>query len=75
MLLVVKGVDVVFESHPRSDGDAKDEVEETFVGDGEDDKGWGKGEKDDDEPVEVVIVGLHAVEKGYREGGDWIWSV
>ena len=52
----IKGVDVVFESNPGDEGDAEYEVEESFVGDGEDDEDWGECEEDDDEAVEVVVV-------------------
>jgi hypothetical protein len=55
---------VVLEAHPGEEEDAEGEVEEAFVGDGEDDEGWGKGEEDDDEAVDVVGVGLEAVEEG-----------
>lgn len=39
-------VDVVFEADPRDDGAGEDEVEETFVGDGEDDEDGAEGEED-----------------------------
>lgn len=60
-------MDVVFEPDPSDEGGAEDEVEESFVGDGEDDEDWGEGQEDDDEAVEVVVVGLKAVEEGDSE--------
>ena len=65
LFFIEEGVNVVFETDPRDKSDAKGKVEKAFVGDGKDDEGRGKGEKDYDKPVEIVIVGLYAVEKGY----------
>lgn len=53
---------MVFESDPRYEGDAKGEVEETFVGDRKNDKGWREGEEDNQESVEVVIAWLEAMQ-------------
>lgn len=61
---------MVFKTDPGDEGGAEDEVEQAFVGDGEDDEDWGEGEKDDDEAVEVMIIGLQAVEERKREGGN-----
>ncbi len=61
-------VDVVFEADPGDEGGAEGEVEEAFVGDGEDDEDGGEGEEVDGEAVEVVVVGLEAVEEGDGEG-------
>ena len=76
--LVVESIDMVFDAHPRDESDAKSKIEEAFVGDGKDDESWGKSEKDDDEPVKVVIIWLHTVDEGYRERCDYIrlaWKV
>lgn len=63
-----EGVDVVFEADPGDEGGAKGEVEESLVGDREDDEGRGEGEEQYDEAVEVVIVWLQAMEEGNSEG-------
>lgn len=42
-----EGVDVVFEPDPGDDCGGEDEVEEAFVGDGEDDEDGAEGEEDD----------------------------
>ena len=42
-----EGVDVMFEPDPCDDCGGKDEVEEAFVGDGEDDEDGAEGEEDD----------------------------
>jgi len=55
----------MFETHPGDDGGAEGEVEEAFVGDGEDDEEWGEGEEDDGEAVEVMVVWLETVKKRY----------
>ena len=57
-------------SDPRHQRDGEDEVEETFVGDGEDDEGRSEAEEDDHESVEVVIVWFQTVEEGNGEGED-----
>lgn len=57
----------MFETDPGDEGGAKGEVEESFVGDGQDDEDGGEGEEDDDEAVEIVVVWLEAVEEGYGE--------
>ena len=59
---------MVFEAHPGDKCRAESEVEEAFVGDGEDDEDRREGEEDDDQSVEVVVVWLEAVEEGYRKG-------
>lgn len=62
-------IDAVFEADPGDEGGAEGEVEETFVGDGEDDEGGRESEENDDEAVEVVIVGADFVNEGKAEGG------
>lgn len=57
-------MDVVFETDPSDEGGAEDEIKESFVGYGEDDEDWGEGQEDDDEAVEVVIIGLKTMEEG-----------
>ena len=59
---------MVFEPHPGDEGGAEGEVEESFVGDGQDDEDWREGQKDDDEAVEVVVVWLKTVEEWYGQG-------
>lgn len=56
---------MVFKTDPGDEGSAKGEVEKSFVGEGENDEGWRKGEEDDDEAMEVVIVRVETVEKWY----------
>lgn len=63
-------MDAVFEADPAEEGDGDGEVEEAFVGDGEDDEEWSEGEECDREAVEVVVAGLQSVEEGYDEGCD-----
>ena len=57
------GVDVVFEAYPGDEESAEDEVEESFVGDGQDDEDGREGQENHDETMEVMIVRLEAVEK------------
>lgn len=63
-------MDTVFEADPAEEGDGDGEVEEAFVGDGEDDEEGSKGEEGDGEAVEVVVAGLQSVQEGYDEGCD-----
>lgn len=58
---------MVFETYPGDEGGAESEVEESFVGDGQDDENGREGEEDDDEAVEIVVVGLETIEEGYGE--------
>lgn len=51
----------MLEARPAEDAEAEGEVEEAFVGDGEDDEGGGELEEDDDESLEVVLVGVTGV--------------
>ena len=60
----------MFETDPGDKGGAEGEVEEPFVGDGEDDEGGGESEKDDYEPLEVVVVITKFVDEGKGERGD-----
>lgn len=53
----------MLEADPCDKGSAEDEVKEPFVGDGEDDEDWRESQKQDDEPVEIMAVGLEAMEK------------
>lgn len=57
----------MFETYPGDEGGAEGEVEESFVGNGQDDEDGREGEEDDDEAVEIVIIWLEAVEEGYAE--------
>ena len=63
-------VDVVFETHPGDEGGAEGEVEESFVGNGEDDEDGRKGQEDDDESVEIVVIWVETVEERNRQGGN-----
>lgn len=63
---------MVFETHPGDKGGAEGEVEESFIGYGQDDEDGREGEEDDDEAVEVVVVWLEAVEEGYGKRCDCI---
>lgn len=67
-----EGVDVVLEADPGDEGGAEGEVEEAFVGDGEDDEDRGEGEEDDDEAVKVVVVWAETVQEGRRQGCDCV---
>ena len=58
---------MMFETYPGDEGGAKCEVEESFVGDGQDDEDGREGEKDDDEAMEIMVIWLVAVEEGYGE--------
>ena len=61
-------MDAVFEADPAEEGDGDGEVEEAFVGDGEDDEEGAEREECDGEAVEVVVAGLQSVEEGDDEG-------
>jgi len=50
------GVDCVFEADPGEEGYAEGEVEEAFIGDGEEDERGREGEENYDEPVKVVVI-------------------
>ena len=63
-------MDAVFKADPAEEGDGDGEVEEAFVGDGEDDEKGAEGEECDGEAVEVVVAGLQSVEEGDDEGCD-----
>ena len=63
-------VDCVFEAYPCYEGDAVCEVEEAFVGDGEDDEEGREGEENDHQSVEVVVVWLETVEERHDQRGD-----
>ena len=63
-------VDSVFESHPADECDCDCEVEESFVGDCEDDEEWSEGEEDDGKSVEIVISGTQRMGEREDEGCD-----
>ena len=63
-------MDAVFEAHPAEEGDGDGEVEEAFVGDGEDDEEGAESEEGDGEAVEVVVARLQSVEEWDDEGCD-----
>lgn len=50
--------DPVFQFDPDQEGDAEHDVEEAFIGDGEDDECGGERQEDNDESMEVVAVGI-----------------
>ena len=52
---------MVFKTDPSNKGSAEGEVEESFVGKGEYDEGWRKGEEDDNETMEVMVVWVQTV--------------
>ena len=58
---------MVFKADPGEKGNAEDEIEESFVRDGEDDEDWGEGKEDNEQPVEVMIVWLKAMRKGQAQ--------
>ena len=58
---------MMFETNPCNKSSAEGEVEKTFVGKGEDDKGWRKCEEDDDEAMEVVVVWVETVEEWHSQ--------
>ena len=55
---------MVFEADPGNDCGGKDEVEEAFVGDGEDYEDGAEGEEDYCEAVEVVGACAEGMEEG-----------
>lgn len=65
---------MVFEFDPSHKSDTEGEVKEALVGDCEDDKGWRKGQKNDQETVEVVVSWLEAMQDWHCDGGNW-WYV
>ena len=62
-------MDSMFKADPCDKGHTEDEVEESLPGDGENDKGWGKGQEDDHEAMKVVTVGINSVEERESKGG------
>jgi hypothetical protein len=48
----------MFETHPGYESDAESEIEESFVGNGEDYEEGCEGEKDDHQAVEVMGIRL-----------------
>lgn len=62
---------MVFEADPGDEGGAEGEVEESLVGDCKEDEGRGKGEEDDDEAVEIVVVRLKPMEEWKRKRSDY----
>ena len=60
-------MDAVFEADPAEEGDCDGEVEETFVGDGEDHEERAKREECDGEAVEVVVLGLQGMQERHDE--------
>lgn len=59
----------MFEADPGDEGGAEREVEEPFVGDGEDDEGGGKSEENNNEAMEVVVIWTEFVDERKAEGG------
>jgi hypothetical protein len=53
----------VLQADPSNQGGTENEVEEAFVGDGENDEDRGEGEADYDESVEVVVVWSETMEE------------
>lgn len=51
-------VHLVLETHPAEEAKAEGEVEDAFVGDGEDDEGRCELQEHHYEPVDVVTVGV-----------------
>lgn len=58
----------MFETDPGYEGYAKAQIEKAFVGYGEDDKDRSKSQEDDHEAMNVVVVGLKAVQKRHKKG-------
>lgn len=56
--------DAVLKPHPGYEGAAESEVEQSFVGDGEDDEHGGQGKEDDHQTMQIVIVWLQSM-------GEW----
>lgn len=54
---------MMFEADPRDKSSAEDEIEEPFVGYREDDEDGREGQKEDDEAVQIMAVGLEAMEE------------
>lgn len=53
----------MLQADPSNQGGTENEVEEAFVGDGENDEDRGEGEADYDESVEVVVVWSETMEE------------
>ncbi len=51
----------MFETNPRNERCTEGEVEESFVGDGEEDEDWRERQEDDHESVEIVIIWVEAM--------------
>ena len=60
----------MFKSDPRNEGRAEGEIEEAFIGDCEKDEGWGEGEEDYQEAVQVMAVWADFMDEGKTEGGE-----
>lgn len=61
----------MFEADPGDEGGAEGEVEESLVGDCEDDEDRGEGEEDDNKAVEIVVVRLKTMQEWKRKRSDF----
>lgn len=57
----------MFQANPCDKRSAEDEVKQPFVGNGEDDEHRRESQKQDDEAVKIMTVGLAAMEKRESE--------
>lgn len=53
----------VLQSYPGGQSHAKDEVKEPLVGNGKDNERWREGEEKDHQAVQVMPIGIQAVEE------------
>lgn len=61
----------VLKADPRDQCGGNREVEKALVRDGEYDEERSEGEEDDDQAMEVVVVGAKGVEEWYDQGCNW----
>ena len=70
-----EGVDAVFQSNPGDQCNTEGQIEEALVRDCEDDEDWRKCQEDDDQPVEIMVVWLKAMQKWHSQRQYWWLSV
>lgn len=68
-------VDGMLQADPRDQRHAEYEVEQSLVGDGEDDECRRECEKDDHQSVQVVAVGVESVEERKKNGRNYAGMV
>jgi len=68
-------VGTVFQSNPGDQCNTEGQIEQTLVGDCEDDEDWRKCQEDDHQPVEIMVVWLKSMQKWHNQRQYWWLSV